>query len=257
MKRIIISVLLAGILLVSGNICAYATESINDEPIVIQEDTSNCIEVDITNKALENYLNGIENPIKKDLLEKYFYLPSEPASRVQSIKTLDPVSQAKIMSKYSYVELNNAVDKIEMGIPELIKQQEKAYKAQVKELEQTIAVSARAAGDYSYTLKGSMPAAGGDAAWIKSKVQWQVNSSNEVVYLAPSTTTGLTSYYKWQGNVYGSEYVSEGKGYVNKYREFIVNTQDQSNPYWTVWCSGVFGPGSVPLASNGGYTYTE
>ncbi len=256
MKKII-SILLIGILLVSGNTYAYINESIQDEPIVIQEDTSNIMEVDITNKELEDYINSVKDPIKKDLLEKYFYLPSNTASRVQSIKTLDPVSQAMIMSNYSYTELNNAVNKIKIGIPELIKQQEEAYNDQVKELERAIEVSVMAAGNYSYTLKGSMPAASGDAAWIKSVVQWQVNSSNEVVYLAPSTTTGLTSYYKWQGIVYGSEYVSGGKGYVNKSRDFVVSTQDQSDPYWTVWCSGVFGAGSVPLSSNGGYTLTQ
>lgn len=257
MKKKIFTILLTGILFVTGGVTAFASDEIKSEPVVIHEDTSICKEVDITNKSLDSYLNSIEDKSKKDLLKKYFYLPSTEAARVKSFSSSDPVSQAKVMSKLSNAELGRMVDKVEASLPQVMVEQARAYDVQIKEMNKKIEASTKAAGKYSYTLNGSMSGVGGTVAWIKSRVSWQVDSSNQITYLSPVTSTGLTSYYKWQGSTYGSEYVSGGKGYVDKSRDFIVSTQDQSDPYWTVWCSGKFGSSSVPESSNGGWTLTD
>ncbi|NLB32644.1 MAG: hypothetical protein GX818_02605 [Tissierellia bacterium] len=114
----------------------YALESeklpVEDKVTVVHEDTTMSEEFDITNKALEEYLNSIEGYAKKALLEKYFYLPSELIPEENKINNLDPVKQAEIMSKLSIEELKDIVDKMEANIPGLKKKKEQEYNDRFK-----------------------------------------------------------------------------------------------------------------------------
>lgn len=175
MKKCMLLVFSVAVMIVMSGAFAFASGENDPGVMVTEEETSQCQEFDITNHALESYLNGISDPVKQDLLEKYFYLPSTKSSRVADYDGMDVVSQAKAMTKLSNVELKEIVDKIEADIPKLIETQQSAYEAQQKELSQTIRDSARSAGTYSYQLYGAMPSASGDVAWIKSNVKWQVD----------------------------------------------------------------------------------
>lgn len=139
---ITMSILVVVLLIGVGSYATYGSESkvfgsafyaieneklpFKDKVTVVHEDTTMSEEFDITNKALEGYLNSIEDPAKKALLEKYFYLPSELIPEENKNNNLNPVRQAEIMSKLSIKELKDIVDKMEANIPELkeIKEQE-------------------------------------------------------------------------------------------------------------------------------------
>lgn len=95
--------------------------------VVVNEDPKLLEEFDITNKTLEEYLDSIEDPTKKLLLEKYFYLPFDLIPEENRINNLDPLSQAEIMSKLSNEELKDIVDKMEAKIPELKEKKEQEY----------------------------------------------------------------------------------------------------------------------------------
>ncbi len=78
-------------------------------------------------KELEEYLNSIKDPVKKELLEKYFYLPSELIPEEYKDSNPNPVDQAKNMSKLTNKELKAIVDKMEANMPTLKEQKEREY----------------------------------------------------------------------------------------------------------------------------------
>ncbi len=128
--------LIIGVVFVFGIFFAIESDKIifgNNRVTVVNEDTTLCEEFDITNKALEEYLNSIEDSTKKGLLEKYFYLPSELIPEEYINSNLDPVRQAEIMSKLSNDELMTIVKKMEAKIPELKEKKERKYNEKFKE----------------------------------------------------------------------------------------------------------------------------
>ncbi len=136
MKKKIWSLIIGLVLIFGGIFYAIASDKIAYEDngvVVVHEDTALCEEFDITNKDLEEYLNGIEEPTKKELLKKYFYLPSELIPEENRNSNLDPVSQAEIMSKLSNEELKAIVDKMEENIPGLKEKKEQEYNDGFKE----------------------------------------------------------------------------------------------------------------------------
>lgn len=138
MKKKILSLIVGFALIFGGIFYAIASDKIafgdnkDNGVVVVREDTELCEEFDITNKDLEEYLNSIEDPTKKELLEKYFYLPSELIPEENKNSNLDPVSQAKIMSKLSNEDLKDIIDKMEAKIPELKEKKEREYNDRFK-----------------------------------------------------------------------------------------------------------------------------
>ncbi len=142
MKKKIWSLIIGLVLIFGGVFYAIASDKIAYEDnkdnedngvVVVHEDTALCEEFDITNKDLEVYLNSIEDPTKKELLKKYFYLPFELIPEENRNSNLDPVSQAEIMSKLSNEELKAIVDKMEENIPGLKEKKEQEYNDGFKE----------------------------------------------------------------------------------------------------------------------------
>lgn len=134
MKKRIGGVIFISILFVVGSIVLFLNDRMPVKPTVVHEDTSACEEFDITNKPLEEYLNSIEDSTKKELLEKYFYLPSELIPEEELDSSLDPVSQAGILSNLSTEELKDIVDEMEAKLPELQEKQNKEYNKAMKEI---------------------------------------------------------------------------------------------------------------------------
>lgn len=256
MKKIT-SILITLVMIVVMCSVTYATEK--SDVIVVDETSYN--EVDITSPELQEldaFLVSIDDTEKQELLKKYFYYPTSERTAVKAILGLKPIEQAKYLETYTISQLRSLSEAIDNDLPLVLEEQKISAYCQQKELANKIVNSTKGAGSYTYTLHGALTntSTGAEVVYINSVVNWTVNSSNQVTYLAPSTSTGKISYYKWQGDVYGNQYVSSGVGYVQKYRDFIVSTQDQSDPYWTVYCTGRFGSSSVPLSTTGGYTYT-
>ncbi len=122
--------LIISLLIIFGGAYVIASDRISPEDnriTVVNENTALCEEFDITNKSLEEYLDSIEDPTKKELLQKYFYLPSELIPEENKISNLDPVKQVEIMSKLSIKELKDIVDKMEAKIPALKEKKEQEY----------------------------------------------------------------------------------------------------------------------------------
>lgn len=255
MKTIIKSIFLIGLAIgLISSLCFAETNKESITPVVISENTLECKEIDITDMELENYFNSIQDIQKRELIKKYFYLPSNDKDFNGLPENLNSVlSRAEYISALPNNKLKHLVEETEKNIPNVLIRQTELHETNTKKLANAIEISRGMPGTYTYTIKGSLPSRSGDAAWIKSTVTWTVNNYNQVTYLAPNTTTGLISYYRWVGPVSGDQTIIGGKGYVNKERSFVVSSQDQSDPGWVVWCSGVFGVSSVPESSNGGY----
>jgi hypothetical protein len=215
----------------------------NENAVVIDEKPGTTQEIDLTNIPLDNYLNTLQDEELRELLQKYFFLPSEFTD--EPLKTEDIAAQrtdtslvdkAKELSLLPREELRAIVAKIEADLPALKAKQYAKYLEDMANLEETIndsimanKNSVQATNRYSYTLdKGYMSDAGQKVLWIKSVVQWDVNTSTgNVTYLAPTTTSEKTSYYAWYGDIYGNQYISNGKGYVDKSRDATVAGDDE------------------------------
>ncbi|MGD9570052.1 MAG: hypothetical protein AB7V48_17375 [Sedimentibacter sp.] len=126
-------------------------------------------EFDITNKSLEEYLNSIEDPTKKELLQKYFYLPFELIPEEYKINNLDPVKQAEIMSKLSNEELKDIVNKMEAKIPELKNKKEQEYNDSFKDPDLIAAQGTD--GTYGYVLSEDLN--GPEFNTPEEAVKWQ------------------------------------------------------------------------------------
>lgn len=137
MRKKIWVVICIGILFVVGSVVFFSNDRIpTSAPTVVKEDTGKDEEVDITNKLLEEYLNSIDDSTKKELLEKFFYLPSEliPKDKIELDSSLDPVEQAKILAELSNDDLKAIVDEMEANLPEVSKQQKEKYDKAKEEL---------------------------------------------------------------------------------------------------------------------------
>lgn len=127
---------LIGVVFISGFIFVYANDEKNFKEqgaTVVHEDPSLCKEFDITNKALEEYLNGMEDPVKKELLEKFFYWSSDLIPEDFEISSSDPVKQAEIMSKMTTEDLESLIAKMEAELPELKQELKQKYDDRFKE----------------------------------------------------------------------------------------------------------------------------
>lgn len=134
MKRKVIILIGIGILITAGVLITFFNREIPTEAKIEKESALVGENFDITNEALENYLNGIEDAEKKELLKKYFYLPSELISEDVVDSSLDPVSQAEILSKLSKEKLKTIIDGMEEALPELQKEQNEKYEESMKEI---------------------------------------------------------------------------------------------------------------------------
>ena len=258
-KTYLICILLVFTLLLSQTMKAFASSEeeseksagIGDsEDIIYLEEEGVSYDIDLTNEELDAVINSIGDPERRDLMDKYFYLPSVESVRIQNIDSLDVIKQAKILSEMPIEELRAAAKKIEDNINFSINLQNNRNEMQNVLLTNDIETSIqRAAGTHRYTLSHSYEGSAGTIAKIESLVTWTVNANNIVVGLAPSTTTSInSSHYEWIGEIGGTQYLSGGKGYVHKYRNFKPKSNSTT---FQIWCKGTFGSSSRPVESGG------
>ena len=154
----------------------------NENAVVIDEKPGTTQEIDLTNIPLDSYLNALQDNELRELLQKYFFLPSEFTD--EPLKTEDIAAQrtdtslvdkAKELSLLPREELRTIVAKIEADLPALKAKQYAKYLEDMENLEKNINVSTmanknpvQATNRYSYTLdKGYMSNAWQKILWIQ------------------------------------------------------------------------------------------
>jgi hypothetical protein len=107
----------------------------NDEgAVVIEEETATAQEIDLTNIPLDNYLNNLQDQELRELLQKYFFLPSEFTDEPLITEDIEAqrtdtslVDRAEGLSQLPREDLRAIVAKIEADLPALKARQYAKY----------------------------------------------------------------------------------------------------------------------------------
>ena len=254
----------------TGFVSAEAYYEINAEGgVIYHEDPAECEEFDVDTSYLDNYIKSLGDPERIDLMMKIFHLPTKvvhgveemtpPKSEEEVLKTAQEYAQKPI--EELRVEAREMEENFRKMGEECARKSKIYEEQQRKELEKAIKKSLEHSLDnintlsrnkYSYTLHGAMSNNNtrSEDVWITSRVEWGV-SGNEVIGITPHTTTGKNSYYTWNGGIDGDQYLSGGRGYVNKSGAFFIT--DSEDDAWEVFVSGVFNHTSTPVSKDEGY----
>lgn len=249
-----------GLLVPLNSFAANHDNIIPDKEIILYQEDENCPDYEIKTPTLDRiaeYISTIKDPIKKDLVEKYFYLPDSVTigEKPQFVKEqkIDIEEQIKVVENLPIDELKKIVhekeEKFTSGNLEVIN-----YDNENTSLENKISESIKsvASSSYSHTLYGALTnnRTGSDVAYVKCRVEWGTNN-NSLTWMVPRTETYKISYYNWYDSLKSNDYTSGGKGYVNKARTVMIGHHDQ--PLWEIYAEGGFDGRSTPFKSNGGY----
>ena len=255
----------------TGFVSAEAYYEINAEGgVIYHEDPEECEEFDIDTSVPDDYINSLDDPERIKLLMIIFHSPGISSGSLDKydipVKTDEEIlSDAKALASLPIEELRKEAERT--------KEQSKKYQREATEyyeqhkienrrqLDEAMRISLEDALEhledpmgvkYYYTLQGVMnnPRTGKTDVWIKSRVEWGV-SGNEVIGITPHTTTGKNSYYTWNGGIDGDQYLSGGRGYVNKSRAFFIT--ESEDDAWEVFVNGVFNHTSTPISKDEGY----